>query len=179
MCSGKVPPKKRSPSGIILDVPAEEAVPPAILSWYVAARLLPVSDRLGRENVNYEVPIKHKRGDPELRKPLLAGVTGYIKPGSMIALMGSSGAGKTTLLNLLSQRLSGGYITGNILINGDELDGSFAVRAMPCLAVSNTGRARSDSSSSSTCCRAAPLSARCAPPRLGVADAVAVSALLC
>ena len=91
-----------------------------------------------REQLRYEVAIKHKRGDPELRKPLLEDVNGFVKPGAMLALMvglsamqpviykcslfnrlylqGSSGAGKTTLLNLISQRLRGGFVTGTVLL---------------------------------------------------------------
>ena len=50
------------------------------------------------ENVEYSVP--YMGGE----KKLLNKVTGYAKPGVMVALMGASGAGKTTLLNTLSQR---------------------------------------------------------------------------
>lgn len=50
------------------------------------------------ENVEYSVPYMGGK------RKLLNKVTGYAKPGVMIALMGASGAGKTTLLNTLSQR---------------------------------------------------------------------------
>ena len=43
----------------------------------------------------------------------------------MTALMGESGAGKTTLLNVLSQRISVGVITGDLLVNGSPTDASF------------------------------------------------------
>jgi ABC-type multidrug transport system ATPase subunit len=39
---------------------------------------------------------------------LLTNVSGYFKPGSLTALMGSSGAGKTTLLDVLSGRKNTG-----------------------------------------------------------------------
>lgn len=39
--------------------------------------------------------------------------------------MGASGAGKTTLLDVLAQRKSDGEITGEVLINGQELSVSF------------------------------------------------------
>jgi ABC-type multidrug transport system fused ATPase/permease subunit len=50
------------------------------------------------ENVEYSVPYMGEQ------KTLLNKVSGYAKPGLMVALMGASGAGKTTLLNTLSQR---------------------------------------------------------------------------
>jgi ABC-type multidrug transport system ATPase subunit len=53
--------------------------------------------------------------DPRI---LLNYVSGYAKPGTMTALMGSSGAGKTTLLDVLAGRKTTGRIRGDILING-------------------------------------------------------------
>lgn len=64
------------------------------------------------ENVNYHVPV------PGGQKQLLKDVCGYVKPGSLTALMGASGAGKTTLLDVLADRKSIGVITGDILMNG-------------------------------------------------------------
>ncbi|KAJ1723938.1 ATP-binding cassette transporter snq2 [Coemansia erecta] len=62
--------------------------------------------------VNYTVPVKGGE------RQLLHGVSGYIKPGTMTALMGSSGAGKTTLLDALSQRKTIGRLEGEMLMNG-------------------------------------------------------------
>jgi ATP-binding cassette subfamily G (WHITE) protein 2 (SNQ2) len=50
------------------------------------------------ENVEYTVP--YQGGE----RKLLNKVSGYAKPGVMVALVGASGAGKSTLLNTLSQR---------------------------------------------------------------------------
>ncbi|KAL1328108.1 hypothetical protein AAHE18_13G350500 [Arachis hypogaea] len=52
-------------------------------------------------------------------KPILAGLTGYAKPGQLLAIMGPSGSGKSTLLDALAGRLdSNTRQTGEILING-------------------------------------------------------------
>ncbi|KIV78690.1 hypothetical protein PV11_06313 [Exophiala sideris] len=67
------------------------------------------------ENVQYEVPYQGGK------RKLLNGVSGYVKPGLMIALMGASGAGKTTLLNTLSQRQTMGTVTGDMLVDGRPL----------------------------------------------------------
>lgn len=59
-------------------------------------------------------------GIPGIKDPrvLLSNVSGFAKPSTMTALMGSSGAGKTTLLDVLAGRKTLGRITGDILING-------------------------------------------------------------
>ncbi|XP_027915590.1 ABC transporter G family member 2-like [Vigna unguiculata] len=55
------------------------------------------------------------------RKPILKGLTGYAKPGQLLAVMGPSGSGKSTLLDALAGRLvSSSKQTGKILINGHK-----------------------------------------------------------
>lgn len=61
------------------------------------------------------------------QRRLLDNISGYVKPGTMTALMGESGAGKTTLLNTLAQR-NVGIITGDMLVNGHPIDASFERR---------------------------------------------------
>lgn len=56
---------------------------------------------------------------------MLDHVSGWVKPGTLTALMGVSGAGKTTLLDTLAQRVSTGVITGDMLVNGKPLPSSF------------------------------------------------------
>lgn len=48
-------------------------------------------------------------------------VSGSIKSGNLVAMLGPSGAGKTTALASISQRFRG-PLTGKILINGKEVD---------------------------------------------------------
>ena len=70
-------------------------------------------------DVNFSVPYEGGR------RQLLNNVSGYAKPGVMVALMGASGAGKTTLLNTLSQRQKIGIVSGNMLVDGRPLGTEF------------------------------------------------------
>ncbi|CRK28371.1 hypothetical protein BN1708_015224, partial [Verticillium longisporum] len=70
-------------------------------------------------NVCYEVKIKK-----ETRR-ILDNVDGWVKPGTLTALMGVSGAGKTTLLDCLADRTSMGVIIGEMLVDGYQRDTSF------------------------------------------------------
>ena len=56
----------------------------------------------------------------EHRRDILSSISGYSKPGQLLAVMGPSGSGKTTLLNTLSGRLKARK--GSITINGEELN---------------------------------------------------------
>ncbi len=59
------------------------------------------------------IDIPGKKGkEAKLGLRLLNGVTGFAKPNTMTALMGSSGAGKTTLLDVLAGRKNVGKIGG-------------------------------------------------------------------
>ncbi|KAG8664946.1 uncharacterized protein FPOAC1_012923 [Fusarium poae] len=64
------------------------------------------------KNINYFV---HHEGQ---EKQLLQNVSGFVKPGQLVALMGSSGAGKTTLMDALAQRKDSGRLDGSIMVNG-------------------------------------------------------------
>lgn len=70
-------------------------------------------------NLKYTVPVKGGK------RQLLDSVSGYVVPGTMTALMGSSGAGKTTLLDVLADRKNVGVIEGERLIDGKPIDVSF------------------------------------------------------
>ncbi|KAJ5780775.1 hypothetical protein N7457_005935 [Penicillium paradoxum] len=77
------------------------------------------TDTFTWRNVCYDIEIK---GEP---RRLLDNVSGWVKPGTLTALMGVSGAGKTTLLDVLAHRTSMGVITGDMFVNGRGLDQSF------------------------------------------------------
>jgi len=72
------------------------------------------------KNVHYTVPLPSGES-----RTLLNGVTGYLKPGSLTALVGASGAGKTTALDVFAQRKTVGVVTGEIRLGGDLLSASF------------------------------------------------------
>ncbi|KAF8079124.1 ABC-2 type transporter-domain-containing protein [Lyophyllum atratum] len=72
------------------------------------------------ENLNYHVP------GPNGPIRLLHDVFGFVKPGTLTALMGASGAGKTTCLDVLAQRKNIGVITGDVLVDGRPLTSDFA-----------------------------------------------------
>ncbi|PGH02182.1 hypothetical protein AJ80_08905 [Polytolypa hystricis UAMH7299] len=71
------------------------------------------------QNVSYEINIKKQK------KLILDRVDGWVKPGTLTALMGVSGAGKTTLLDVLADRTTIGVVTGDMLVDGRPRDDSF------------------------------------------------------
>lgn len=71
------------------------------------------------KNLTYTV--KTTDGD----RVLLDNVQGYVEPGMLGALMGSSGAGKTTLLDVLAQRKTEGSIHGSVLVDGRPIPMAF------------------------------------------------------
>ncbi|KAK2736180.1 GTPase-activating protein [Myotisia sp. PD_48] len=81
--------------------------------------LPPQKDIFTWNHVTYDISIK---GEP---RRLLDNVAGWVRPGTLTALMGVSGAGKTTLLDALAQRTTTGVISGDMLVNGKPLDSSF------------------------------------------------------
>lgn len=71
------------------------------------------------QDVCYDIKIKGNC------RRLLDHVDGWVKPGTLTALMGVSGAGKTTLLDVLATRVTMGVITGEMLVDGRQRDESF------------------------------------------------------
>ncbi|KAF2479232.1 ABC transporter [Neohortaea acidophila] len=77
---------------------------------------------------NLYYTVKTPSGD----RVLLDNVQGWVRPGMLGALMGSSGAGKTTLLDVLAQRKTDGTINGSIMVDGRDLPVSFQRSAGYC-----------------------------------------------
>ncbi|KAH7305961.1 ABC-2 type transporter-domain-containing protein [Stachybotrys elegans] len=69
---------------------------------------------------------------PDGDRTLLNNVQGWVKPGTLGALMGASGAGKTTLLDVLAQRKTEGTVRGSIMVDGRPLPVSFQRSAGYC-----------------------------------------------
>jgi len=75
----------------------------------------------------YEVPTPAKglpcKREEVTYKRILNDLTGEIKPGEMMAILGPSGAGKTSFLNILARRVKATTdrkITGSIIVNGQK-----------------------------------------------------------
>jgi ATP-binding cassette, subfamily G (WHITE), member 2, SNQ2 len=71
------------------------------------------------EHLDYDVPV------PGGTRRILSDVHGYVKPGTLTALMGASGAGKTTCLDVLAQRKNIGVISGDLLVDGRPINSDF------------------------------------------------------
>ena len=52
---------------------------------------------------------------------ILDGITGHVKPGQILAIMGASGAGKSTFLDILARKNKKGLVTGTTFVNGREV----------------------------------------------------------
>ncbi|PQP97300.1 ABC transporter G family member 11-like isoform X2 [Prunus yedoensis var. nudiflora] len=73
------------------------------------------------EDLWVTVVSKAKNENGSRSRSILQGVTGYARPGELLAIMGPSGCGKSTLLDALGGRLSSNTRkTGKILINGQK-----------------------------------------------------------
>ncbi|QSZ28689.1 hypothetical protein DSL72_003189 [Monilinia vaccinii-corymbosi] len=70
-------------------------------------------------NLSYDV--QTKKGS----KRVLKDINGWIKPGTLTALIGVTGAGKTTLLDVLANRATFGTASGEVYIDGVPRDASF------------------------------------------------------
>lgn len=52
---------------------------------------------------------------------ILDNISGSIKSGQVMAIMGASGAGKSTFLDILARRNKRGEVSGTMLVNGREV----------------------------------------------------------
>ncbi|KAH9914745.1 uncharacterized protein B0H18DRAFT_1125328 [Fomitopsis serialis] len=100
-----IPEKDQFPSDDVSKVSSQDLGQKHALTW---------------EGLSYHIPV------PGGQRQLLHDLYGYVKPGTLTALMGASGAGKTTCLDVLAQRKTLGVVSGDIFVDGRPLDSSFA-----------------------------------------------------
>lgn len=81
-------------------------------------------------DLSFSVPLKGRAkktaaGKTETSKQILSNISGSVRSGQMLAVMGSSGAGKTSLLNLLAGRVTtskGAKALGSVMVNAEPRD---------------------------------------------------------
>jgi ATP-binding cassette subfamily B protein len=73
-----------------------------------------IPEKLRGEIEFKDIGFKYEEGDP-----VLENIDIHVKPGQVIALLGSTGSGKTSLVNLLPRFYE--YTSGNLLLDGMEL----------------------------------------------------------
>lgn len=76
-----------------------------------------VPARLHFSNISYTLP-----SNPN--NPILEGITGSVKNGQVLAIMGASGAGKSTFLDILARKHKRGIVSGEVLVNGRAIPDS-------------------------------------------------------
>lgn len=54
-------------------------------------------------------------------RTILDSISGSVKPGQVMAIMGASGAGKSTFLDILARKRKRGNVSGTTLVNGREV----------------------------------------------------------
>ncbi|WVQ75296.1 hypothetical protein IAR50_004912 [Cryptococcus sp. DSM 104548] len=64
-------------------------------------------------NVTYDLPSGSR---------LLSHITGTVRPGELLAIMGASGAGKSTLLDILARKAKTGRVHGEMYLNGRTIE---------------------------------------------------------
>uniref|UniRef100_A0A1A9VCA6 ABC transporter domain-containing protein n=1 Tax=Glossina austeni TaxID=7395 RepID=A0A1A9VCA6_GLOAU len=86
------------------------------------------------KNLNYYVPAKEHNNynfwqTCQVQKDvqILNNVSGHMKTGDLVAVLGCSGAGKTTLLAAISQRLRGN-LTGDVVVNSVAMERTQMIR---------------------------------------------------
>ncbi|OBT88820.1 hypothetical protein VE02_03130 [Pseudogymnoascus sp. 03VT05] len=104
---------ERGESGIPMQVITDQFTPREQLNLQKQTATFHWSD------ITYD--IKAKGGN----RRLLNMIDGWVKPGTLTALMGESGAGKTTLLDVLASRKTVGIIGGDMLVDDLAKDTSF------------------------------------------------------
>ncbi len=80
---------------------------------------LPPSQRSREDSVTITFRNLFYKKNGQMR---LQGVSGYMKPKQMVCVLGGTDSGITSLLMVLSGRQQGGFVTGELLVNGSPPD---------------------------------------------------------
>ena len=116
---GHTPAALKSPSGDVESADMGEAIAIARSRQNVSDVIQKQTAIFQWHDVCYDIKIKSEE------RRILDHVDGWVKPGTLTALMGVSGAGKTTLLDVLATRVTMGIISGEMLVDGNQRDSSF------------------------------------------------------
>lgn len=99
--------------GVVYDIPR----PKSLLSTILRSRT-------SGSTSDIEKTSTPDNGESPLDRRILNGLSGRVRRGEYVGILGASGAGKTTLLNALSARMEKtGRLTGEILFDGEKRDG--------------------------------------------------------
>ncbi|KAI1761758.1 ABC-2 type transporter-domain-containing protein [Hypoxylon sp. FL1150] len=111
-----IQPAKRQPSNQTI---SNSATLTALDNEDVVAMVSSTSAVFHWTNLNYEIKTH------EEKRKILHDIHGWVKPGTLTALMGVTGAGKTSLLNVLADRVNVGTVSGQIFVDGHSRDAGF------------------------------------------------------
>ncbi|KAG2387158.1 hypothetical protein C9374_001490 [Naegleria lovaniensis] len=104
----------------------QRTVPSVLLEWHELTYVVKVrpalpASKLTTPRERFAFALKNVFRKEQ--KVILHAMSGYVKPGSVLAIMGPSGAGKTSLLNILSQRVK--PTSGSLLANKTKAGKAF------------------------------------------------------
>jgi len=80
------------------------------------------------DDVSFTVQVKDKETKTLKEKQIVRGVSGVVKSGRVLAILGPSGAGKTTLINVLTLNAMGGVSKGYVALNGHSITPASFIR---------------------------------------------------
>ncbi|KAH7327322.1 multidrug resistance protein CDR1 [Rhexocercosporidium sp. MPI-PUGE-AT-0058] len=102
-----------------IEKPAQEAASESGPSRPVSGTIQKQTSVFQWRDICFDIKIKKED------RRILNHVDGWVKPGTLTALMGPSGAGKTSLLDVLATRETFGIVSGEALVDGHPRDISF------------------------------------------------------